>query len=364
MPSQSRRMMPLVIRLLPPNTCPSSMAQWVYLDKPVVSCDLGAISCHALAQTRLLEERRELRMTVVACAPPVLQTFATAPDYHSAERTKVLFAVPSAPELPYSCASLLPIPRATLLAEIDLDEICDPCVSMFERTGATLPRSKIEKARWLLPRSPRWRYWNPRKRSGAWGRTQGKQTRNETFRSLRRVTSPTGSSRLARLEEGDLIDLNALQENDEFLDTVLQASQVALRSHQEEKREALRGAILNTAIGDSPGEALRLMFIGFVDYFTELHLRILVLFDNPPAFYEREDRQAPDLYMGGLAHILEDALPELSGSRAIYDQIWTDLYQRGLVNTDGLHTTMTGHGLLASRTTDLGKRFLSFIREP
>ena len=66
--------------------------------------------------------------------------------------------------------------------------------------------------------------------------------------------------------------------------------------------------------------------------------------------------------MGGLSHVLAEAFPALQGQRDIYDQIWKDLYQRGLVNTDGLHTTMTGQGLKDSRTTELGKAFLGFIQ--
>lgn len=169
---------------------------------------------------------------------------------------------------------------------------------------------------------------------------------------------------LARLERSSLVDLARLQEDEEFLDTILQATQVALRTHYEEKRNALKGAILNTALGRSPGEALRLMFISFVDYFTEWHIRILLLFGDPRGWYQREGRQPPELQVGSLSHVLEDAFPALRNSRAIIDQIWSDLRQRGLVNTDSLHTTMTGHGLLEQRATDLGRRFIEFIREP
>ena len=66
--------------------------------------------------------------------------------------------------------------------------------------------------------------------------------------------------------------------------------------------------------------------------------------------------------MGGLSSVLEEAFPSLRGQRAIYDQIWKDLFQRGLVTTEGLHTTMSGHGLVSSRTSELGHEFLRFIQ--
>jgi hypothetical protein len=78
--------------------------------------------------------------------------------------------------------------------------------------------------------------------------------------------------------------------------------------------------------------------------------------------------QAPpgnsNLMAGALARILEDAFPELRGQREFYDSVWRDLFQRGLVNTEGLHVTMTGSGLAAKRTTGHGDKFLAFVTAP
>lgn len=164
---------------------------------------------------------------------------------------------------------------------------------------------------------------------------------------------------LEKLRRGGL-DLDSLRNNDAFLDTVLQATQIALRNHQEEKRAALRNAILNTAIGATLDDMRRHMFLRYVDEFTPKHLGILALFDNPIDWFERAQRAFPNLHMGGLSHVLVEAFPTLQGQREIYEQIWKDLYQRGLVNTDGLHTMMTG--LQDSRTTELGKAFLGFTQ--
>lgn len=161
--------------------------------------------------------------------------------------------------------------------------------------------------------------------------------------------------KLQELEKKGL-NLEELQENDQFISSVMYASQHALRTHQAEKLNALRNAIINVATGQAPEEAIQHIFLDFVDSLTELHLRILKVF------------QAPDtpnnMSMGGLSHVLEHNIPELQGRRNIYDQFWRDLYSRGLVSTDGLHVTMTGHGLAQKRTTELGDAFLSFISEP
>lgn len=152
------------------------------------------------------------------------------------------------------------------------------------------------------------------------------------------------------------VDLAELAEREEFVSAVMHASQIALRTHRSEKREALRNAILNVALGQSPGEALEHMFFDWVDSLSVLHLQILQLFQNPAP--------PPGMSMGGLGSVLEHNMPNLRGSRHIYDLIWKDLSTRGLVNTDSLHVTMSGSGLGAKRTTDIGDAFLRFISEP
>ena len=161
--------------------------------------------------------------------------------------------------------------------------------------------------------------------------------------------------KLQELEAAGL-KLEDLQTNDEFVSAVMHASQIALRTHQTAKLDALRNAILNIMKGQAPEEALQNVFLNLVDSFTELHLRILKVFQAPST--------QPNMSMGGLSSVLEHNIPELRGRRELYDQLWKDLYTRGLVNTDGLHVTMTGHGLGQKRTTGIGDAFLKFIEEP
>jgi hypothetical protein len=160
---------------------------------------------------------------------------------------------------------------------------------------------------------------------------------------------------LKALEESGL-DIETLGENEEFVSAVMQASQIALRTHQEEKLEALGNATLNVASGQAPDEALQLMFLNFVDAFTEWHIRVLKLFEAPPG--------QSGIMAGGLSHVLENSFPELKGRREFYDSVWRDLFLRGLVNTETLHTTMSAGGLATKRTTAHGDQFLAFIARP
>jgi hypothetical protein len=160
--------------------------------------------------------------------------------------------------------------------------------------------------------------------------------------------------KLLELEESGL-DMEGLQNDEAFISTVMQASQLALRTHREEKLAMLRNAVANAALGQSYEEAIEHMILGLIDALSVLQIKILCVFQAP---------EAPgNMSMGGLSHVLESNIDELRGRRAVYDQLWKNLYARGLVNTEGLHVTMTGSGLSQKRTTELGDAFLQFMRE-
>lgn len=172
--------------------------------------------------------------------------------------------------------------------------------------------------------------------------------------------------RLRRLEEQSLLDLSKLAENDEFLDAVLQATRAAVSTHREEKRAALRAAILNTALGRSPDEVVRQMYLGFVDSFTALHLSILGYLHDPPTWYSKQGREPPPLRNINYVDLIADAFPEFHNRTAVAVQILEDLRERSLIREEGLYDRVTYSGDWGPRgmCTELGERFLEFISEP
>jgi hypothetical protein len=170
---------------------------------------------------------------------------------------------------------------------------------------------------------------------------------------------------LTKLEEKmEGFKIEELSKNEMFITTVMQASQTAIRNHQKEKLEALRNAVLNAALPNAPEEDLQLIFLNFVDTLTTWHMRILKLFDNPKAWFAQNKKKFPNLEFGGLSNVLLEAYPELRDQRGFFDQLFRDLYAQGLINTESMHVTMTASGLIASRTTAMGKVFIGFITSP
>lgn len=152
------------------------------------------------------------------------------------------------------------------------------------------------------------------------------------------------------------VDIGQLSENEEFVSAVLHASQLAVRTHLQEKREALRNALFNIASGKAPEESLQQIFLEYIDVFSDLHVQLLKFFQQPP--------DTSNVMMGALSSVIEQGMPNLRDKRQVYGQVWNDLVARGLVDNVGLQVMMTGQGLAGKRTTALGDAFLDFISEP
>lgn len=156
-----------------------------------------------------------------------------------------------------------------------------------------------------------------------------------------------------------------LAANEAFVTVAMQASQVAIRNHQQAKLEALRNAVLNSALPNPPQEDEQMIFLRPIDQLTPWHLRVLSVLNNPVEWMEHNKVKNPGWGMGGVATVIEHCLPDLQGQRDTYEQVVRDLQAEGLMSQGQfLHITMTGNGMIQSRTTDRGKRFIKFITAP
>lgn len=170
--------------------------------------------------------------------------------------------------------------------------------------------------------------------------------------------------KLKELEESSKIDLSTLADNEQFIDTVLVATTLALKTSEDEKIKAFQNAILSTALGQPLDKTKGQVFLNLLDSFTVWHIKILHFIDNPIRWYENARETPPDIMMGSLSGILIKTFPSLSGQQELLDVIWRDLHDNGLHNTGSLMATMSSNGLLANRTTQLGQDFLKFISTP
>lgn len=166
-----------------------------------------------------------------------------------------------------------------------------------------------------------------------------------------------------------------LAQNEAFTTAFLHASQVAMRSHQKEKLRALRNAVLNSAMKNAPEEDLQLIFLGFVDTLTPLHIRVLKFVDEPEIKIRTNNIEIPDWRTTGkeleFYQFIYYVFPELRSDNGIYRHILSELSNKGLTDAGNLNNSELGSFYAQYNVasfflviTSLGKQFLSFIASP
>ncbi len=160
----------------------------------------------------------------------------------------------------------------------------------------------------------------------------------------------------------DGFKIEHLKDDEQFITAVMQATQSAIRTHQQEKLDALRNAVMNVALHTSPDEDVQLMFLGLIDKFSPWHLRVLIHFhENPPSWMLGSD---PAYLAHAFPELLEQVEEGLGGRVEFFQQIVHDLERSGLIDTQSPPRATSGHGRPIGKSTGLGEEFLQFITSP
>lgn len=151
----------------------------------------------------------------------------------------------------------------------------------------------------------------------------------------------------------DTFSIESLQHNDAFVTMLLEASRIALRTHVDEKIEALRNAVLNAAL-ESPDDLFEAMLLQFLEAATPWHLRVLAFYRDPESYARKAGLT---LMMGDrLSRYVSLVFKELEGNDAFRLQIERDLLHHGLIYHEG--------EWYSKRTTDTGDRVLAMVSSP
>ncbi len=161
--------------------------------------------------------------------------------------------------------------------------------------------------------------------------------------------------------ENSTVTVEQLQNSDQFATVVMEASLLAMRTHHEEKLEALRNAVVNTALNISIDESLQHVFLQLVGEFTPWHIRLLHFFNNPMAWFHEHNTQPPSMVISGSRHrLLEVAYPEIVKQEEFLQLVLADLKAKRLADIE-LKLMMTGPGAMQPATTELGRQFIKYI---
>jgi hypothetical protein len=171
-----------------------------------------------------------------------------------------------------------------------------------------------------------------------------------------------------------------LANNEQFVSATAQATQAALRTHREEKLEALRNAVLNTALQREPDDDQQGVFLALIDRLTFPHMNLLRGLHNSAGprrgsndggyndwewIHRRQAEQKPEVYREHSFLILwiKDFVPVLAKRSEDFIRLLVgDLYAAGL--TTIVPTEPQIPSSFQQLLTPVGIDFLKFISDP
>jgi hypothetical protein len=114
-------------------------------------------------------------------------------------------------------------------------------------------------------------------------------------------------------EKMENFSIESLSKNDDFITMLLEASHLAVRTHQKEKIESLRNAVLNAAL-EIPEEHAQAILLQFLAVATPWHLRVLAFYQSPEGYLEKAGTK---LSTGDyLSHFVSRVFKELDPNQA------------------------------------------------
>lgn len=172
---------------------------------------------------------------------------------------------------------------------------------------------------------------------------------------------------IKKIQESGQIEIGELLQDERFSTTVIQATTVVLRNHHQEKREALKNAIVNATLSPQKASDLHLAFVRFVDELSPAHVRFL------KAIKDHEGEIAPlKSYTEIYNFISKEILGETTTDQ--FKMYCLELEGRGLIRISPDINDFPGiykaTGLLVEdidlprmRTSEVGVNFLEFISD-
>lgn len=159
---------------------------------------------------------------------------------------------------------------------------------------------------------------------------------------------------IQNLEKQKLINVSELFQNEEFISFLLNASSAAIKIHQKEKLNALKNAVINMAINQSPEEEIALVFLNLVERFSIKHLKILNVLHQPKVWAKNNRLTFTNAALADCHALVNKAFPK--DNVQINSFIINDLQVNNLVEI-----SMFDGDPLEKHTTDIGDSFISFI---
>jgi hypothetical protein len=147
-------------------------------------------------------------------------------------------------------------------------------------------------------------------------------------------------------------------ESDEFVDLFVNVSERVVRTHEDEKREALRNAFLKATTKDGSKGPFKEIAIRLIGDLTVDHMRVLRVVAGRQAQFTEADRQANEDFtsLDQLAACLSEEIPRVDIRAVAYD-----LMNMGLLGNWWARRYDQPEETDRFRLTEVGRKFIGFI---
>jgi hypothetical protein len=162
-------------------------------------------------------------------------------------------------------------------------------------------------------------------------------------------------------EKVDGLTPEKLSNNPEFISIYLQASNIAIRTHHEEKLNALNIAVKNSVIQESLDESKKMIFLRLVDQMTPLHIKVFHFLSFTDQYVKELGSRLPSntsRRWGSASNVWDEYFKEIKADNSLIDLITNDLNNYGLIYISKFHQAS-----MDSVATGLGREFIGFITE-
>lgn len=146
-----------------------------------------------------------------------------------------------------------------------------------------------------------------------------------------------------------------IEKHDTFISASIRAAQIGFNTHEQEKREYLRNALLNVLLGTTADETKQQIFFNAIDAFAPAHVKALHVLAG------RAKVPWPTATINNRTFLaaIEATMPKLKGQSPLIDAILNDLNSRGFTTVSKSHVPFR-----PGDVTNLGVNFLDFVSEP
>jgi predicted PurR-regulated permease PerM len=156
------------------------------------------------------------------------------------------------------------------------------------------------------------------------------------------------------------LKLENLANNNEFVSICIYASNIALRTHQDEKLKRILNAVRNSATGAIGDESKRMIFLRVIDEMTELHIRVFIFLAEIERFVKELDSKQPRSHTtnwGDARNVWDETYNDIRSQDHMLNVIVADLNRYGFVRIKEFHEAR-----LDSVATQFGLEFNKFIK--